>query len=70
MYSIARKKTLALESRSAHFHTQSFGLVAASDHASIVVRENDDGLGNEVWPKHTFTRGKEIVAIHQCNHMF
>ena len=70
MYAVVRKKPLALKSRSAHFDTQGFGLIAARDHAPIIVRENDDGLGNEVWPKNAFTRGKEIVTIHQRNHMF
>ena len=68
MYSIARKKPLALKSRSSHFYAQRFCLVTASDNTSIVVRENYDGLGNEVGPKHAFTGCKEIIAINEGNH--
>jgi hypothetical protein len=50
----------------AHGNAERFCLVAARDHAAVVVRENHDRLAPEIRLKETLARCVEIIAIHQC----
>ena len=53
--------------RCAHGDAERLRLVAAGDHAAVVVREHDDGTAAQFGLKHALAGDIEIVAIDQGN---
>jgi hypothetical protein len=55
-----------------HRDAKILGLLTAGDDASVVVRENHNGLPNQQGLKDSLTRAEEVVAINQgkaaCTH--
>ncbi|MNG03982.1 hypothetical protein D3C84_870860 [compost metagenome] len=55
---------LDLEIRLAHLH-EGLGIVAAGDHAAVIVAQHNDGHAGQVRAEHSFATGVEAVAIDQ-----
>ena len=61
---------LQLEVGVSHLDAESFRLIRTRNHASVVVRQNDDWLPVELRPEHPLTGDEKVVAISETVHDF
>ena len=63
-----RKNVFVLKGRGSHGNPKGFCFVAARNYATVVIRQNHDGLSLPLRLKNPFTRSVKIVTIDQCKH--
>ena len=56
-------QSLDLESGHSHLDAEVFRFLASSDHAAVVVREDDNRGGSYGWIEQAFATGIEVIAV-------